>query len=92
MPSSSCIFSGANETRAGIHLTNEGMALLPQARELCAQCESFCAKVDELTDLRSGLIRIGTFSSVATHWLPRIIRAFQANYPNIDYELLLGAV
>ena len=52
------------------------MALLPQARELCAQYESFCAKVDESTDLRGALIRIGTFSSVATHWLPRIICAF----------------
>ncbi len=38
----------------------------------------------------SGLIRIGTFSSVATHWLPNIIKVFQQDYPNIDYELLLG--
>lgn len=32
----------------------------------------------------------GTFSSVATHWLPKIIAAFQQDYPGIDYELLLG--
>jgi DNA-binding transcriptional LysR family regulator len=46
--------------------------------------------VDELNGLQSGLIRIGTFSSVATHWLPNIIKAFKRDYPNIDYELLLG--
>ena len=40
--------------------------------------------------LKSGIIRIGTFSSVATHWLPKIIKAFQADYPQIEYELLLG--
>lgn len=40
--------------------------------------------------MQSGLIRIGTFSSVATHWLPNIIKAFQKDYPDIDYELLLG--
>ena len=40
--------------------------------------------------MQSGLIRIGTFSSVATHWLPRIIKAFQRDYPNIEYELLMG--
>jgi DNA-binding transcriptional LysR family regulator len=34
--------------------------------------------------------RIGTFSSVATHWLPRIIKAFRKDYPKIDFELLLG--
>ena len=47
-------------------------------------------QVDELNGLQSGIIRIGTFSSVATHWLPNIIKAFQKDYPNIDYELLLG--
>ena len=40
--------------------------------------------------MQTGLIRIGTFSSVATHWLPKIISAFQKDYPGIDYELLLG--
>ena len=43
-----------------------------------------------LSRLLAGLIRIGTFSSVATHWLPNIIKEFQKDYPNIDYELLLG--
>ena len=47
-------------------------------------------QIDELNGLQSGLIRIGTFSSVATHWRPNIIEEFQKDYPNIDYELLLG--
>ena len=46
--------------------------------------------MDELNGLESGIIRIGTFSSVATHWLPKIITKFQGDYPGIDYELLLG--
>ena len=40
--------------------------------------------------LKSGLIRIGSFSSAAAHWLPNIIREFQKDYPDIEYELLLG--
>ena len=40
--------------------------------------------------MQSGLIRIGAFSGVTTHWLPNIIRAFQKDYPGIDYELLMG--
>lgn len=46
--------------------------------------------MDALRGLQSGHIRIGTFSSVATHWLPYILRAFSHDYPGIDYELLLG--
>ena len=44
----------------------------------------------DVKELTAGLIRIGTFSSVATHWLPSIIREFQKDYPNIEYEFLLG--
>lgn len=47
-------------------------------------------EVEALNGLQSDIIRIGTFSSVATHWLPNIIKEFQKEYPNIDYELLLG--
>lgn len=43
-----------------------------------------------LNGLQTGIIRIGTFSSVATHWLPNIILEFQKDYSNVDYEVLLG--
>lgn len=76
--------------KTGVRLTSDGTELLPYIRELCRAAEGLEEKVDELNGLQSGLIRIGTFSSVATHWLPNIIREFQKDYPNIDYELLLG--
>ena len=66
------------------------MKLLPYAERVCREYEKLQLEVDELQGLKSGLIRIGTFSSVATHWLPNIIKEFQKNYPNIDYEMLLG--
>lgn len=74
----------------GVRLTSEGMKLLPHAKNLVAEYEKLQMQVDELNGLQSGLIRIGTFSSVATHWLPNIIREFQKSYPQIEYELLLG--
>lgn len=77
-------------SRAGVRLTSDGTKLLPYAKSLCNEYEKLQMQVDELNGLQSGLIRIGTFSSVATHWLPNIIREFQKDYPNIDYELLLG--
>ena len=74
----------------GAKLTSDGLKILPYAKNLCADFEKMQTQVDELNGLQSGLIRIGTFSSVATHWLPNIIKEFQKDYPNIDYELLLG--
>lgn len=77
-------------SRSGVRLTSDGLKLLPFAQRVCNEYQELQAQVDEINGLQSGLIRIGTFSSVATHWLPNIIREFQKNYPNIDYELLLG--
>ncbi|APH15480.1 bacterial regulatory helix-turn-helix, lysR family protein [Clostridium sporogenes] len=74
----------------GVKLSSDGMKLLPFAKSVVSDYEKLQMQVDELNDLQSGFIRIGTFSSVATHWLPNIIRKFQEVYPNIDYELLLG--
>ncbi len=77
-------------SKNGVKPTSDGLKLLPYARNLCAEFDKLKMQVDELNGLQSGLIRIGTFSSVATHWLPNIIKEFQKDYPNIDYELLLG--
>ncbi|MDK2941560.1 MAG: hypothetical protein PWP56_1073 [Acetobacterium sp.] len=74
----------------GLRLTSDGLQLLPYAKSICLEYEKLQTQINELHGLESGLIRIGTFSSVATHWLPNIIKAFQKKYPNIAYELLLG--
>lgn len=76
--------------RSGVRLTSDGMRILPYAKSLCDEYQKLQMQVDDMQGLQSGIIRIGTFSSVATHWLPNIIREFQKDYPGIDYELLLG--
>ena len=76
--------------RSGVKLTSDGSRLLPYAKSLCEEYQKLQMQVDDLHGVQSGIIRIGTFSSVATHWLPNIIKAFQKDYPGIDYELLLG--
>lgn len=76
--------------RFGVRLTSDGMELLPFVKNVCEEYQKLQMQVEELNGLQSGLIRIGTFSSVATHWIPNIIKQFQKDYPNIDYELLLG--
>ena len=76
--------------KSGVRLTSDGLKLSPYAKDICDKYRDLQMQIDELNGLQSGIIRIGTFSSVATHWLPNIIKAFQRDYPNIDYEILLG--
>lgn len=76
--------------RTGVKLTSDGMKILAIAQNVCNEFHRLQEQVDEINGLASGLIRMGTFSSVTTHWLPNMIKEFQKDCPNIDYELLLG--
>lgn len=77
-------------SKSGLKLTSDGLKILPYAKSVCEAYDKMQMQIDSIHGLETGLIRIGTFSSVATHWLPNIIKAFQKDYPGIEYELLLG--
>ena len=77
-------------SRAGVRLTSDGLTLLPYAKSVCEDYRRLQMQIDDLKGLQTGIIRIGTIASVAEHWLPRIISRFRQDYPNIDYELLIG--
>ena len=74
----------------GVRLTSEGVKLYPFIKNVCMEYEKLKGEVEELNGLESGLIRIGTFSSIATNRLPNVIKKFRKDYPNIEYEILLG--
>ncbi|NYB75020.1 LysR family transcriptional regulator [Sedimentibacter hydroxybenzoicus DSM 7310] len=76
--------------RGGVSLTSDGLRLLPQLKRICNEHEILLTQIEELHGIQTGIIRIGTFSSVATHWLPNMIKIFQETYPKINFELLLG--
>jgi DNA-binding transcriptional LysR family regulator len=76
--------------RAGVSLTSDGLKLLPRLKRICNEHEILMMQIEDLHDMQSGLIRIGTFSSVATHWIPNMIKVFRKDYPKIEFELLLG--
>nr|NSL47259.1 LysR family transcriptional regulator [Dendrosporobacter quercicolus DSM 1736] len=76
--------------RSGVSITSDGLQLLPLVRNICNANRELITKIGELHGLESGIIRIGTFTSVSVHWLPNMIKTFQNEYPKIDFELLHG--
>ena len=74
-------------SRAGVRLTSEGIELIGGVRSVVDEQGRLQARIDGLSGLESGLIRIGALASVATHWLPRIISHFREDYPNVDWEI-----
>jgi DNA-binding transcriptional LysR family regulator len=76
--------------RSGVRITVDGVKVLPFAQEVCDAHERLQMQIEDLHGLKAGFIRIGAFSSVATHWLPTIIKIFKRDYPKVDFELLIG--
>lgn len=77
-------------SRYGIRLTPEGERLYPSIQNSVLQYESMRRTADEIRGLDSGIVRIGTVSSVSCHWLPQIIRRFWLKHPNIQIVLHQG--
>ena len=76
--------------RSGARLTPEGERLLPYLRAAWESEQALRRKIEELRGLQAGQLRVGSFSSVAVHWMPQIIKRFRAQYPQITFELLNG--
>ena len=77
-------------SRYGIRLTPEGERLYPSIQNSVLQYKAMRRTADEIRGLSSGIVRIGTVSSVSCHWLPGIIRTFWQKYPNIQIVLHQG--
>lgn len=77
---------------AGIQPNQEGRMLLPVIRELLARQETLNQSIDAIKGLETGQITIGSFSSVAIHWLPGILQSFGMLHPNIRIHIIEGGV
>ncbi len=76
--------------RSGVRLTTDGERVLPAIRGILNSSEQLHQIVASIHGLETGVVRIGTFSSVAVHWLPGLIQSFQELYPKIEFKLLSG--
>lgn len=76
--------------KRGVSLTSAGKQIMPYARKILSDFEEMQQKVNAINGIQTGIVRIGTFSSVAINWLPDVFAKFQEDYPGIDYEMLLG--
>lgn len=77
-------------SRYGIRLTLEGEKLYPFIQRTIAQYQSMMDIAKEIKGLDTGVIRIGTISSISCHWLPKLIKSFWEMYPQVQFTLHQG--
>lgn len=72
-------------SRTGVKLTIEGAELYPFIERSILSYRAMQEKVNEIKGLETGIIRVGTMSSVTCHWMPMLIKGFQKLYPHVQF-------
>ncbi len=83
-------FSLMTRNKAGIVLTENGRHILPYLRDIIKMEKGIEREVGAINGLKSGTIRIGTFTSIAVEILPPVIKEFHMKYPGIQVNLIDG--
>jgi LysR family cys regulon transcriptional activator len=74
-----------------VGLTDPGRDIVPVIERLLEQADNLKAVARELSDNRSGFLRIATTHTQARYALPRVIAEFKRRYPNVQLALQQGS-
>ncbi len=72
----------------GMSLTEEGKAMVPVIRSYMVREREIYQMAAELKGVIKGNLSIAAYPSVATCWLPEIVRRFKSEYPGIHINIL----
>lgn len=83
-------FTLMERSRGGVTLTEAGAMILPKMQAILQKDRELDALIDDIRTANAGTLRLGAFTSVAVHWLPGMIRAFQAAHPKVELQMFNG--
>lgn len=85
-----CGFRLLYREKSGVSLTRDAETLLPAMRDIVNANERFTQLAASVRGAAVGKVTIGSYSSTAYSWIPRIIREFKKKYPLIKFEVIEG--
>ena len=74
-----------------VHLTDEGKALYEFAEKIFRFEKEIENAIDEMRELKRGILRLGTTKAYARYFMPLMITTFHKNFPNIKIQLNEGS-
>ena len=83
-------FTLLKRSRGGIQLTRAGAMIFPKMQEILKMDQQLDALIEDIKEAEAGMLRLGVFTSVAVHWLPGMLRTFEAGHPNVELQMFNG--
>jgi len=83
-------FSLMHRGRGGVRLTEAGAMILPAMQAILKKDKELDDLIEDIRGADAGTVRLGAFTSVAVHWLPGMIRTFQAAHPKVELQMFNG--
>ncbi len=77
-------------SRNGVKLTPEGKLLLEFFDRLSGDLSNLERKIKNPADSQAGVIKIGTFESLAFYLWPKVLKTLQAEVPSLTLRLVSG--
>lgn len=74
----------------GVTLTPAAMLMLPRVRDIVTATENLDQTIYSIKGLEYGKVTIGTYSSVAIHLLPQLLREFRKEHPALEIDIREG--
>jgi DNA-binding transcriptional LysR family regulator len=74
-----------------VYLSNEGKAIYPYVRRLFDYEKELEDVIEDMRELKRGVLRLGTTKAYARYFMPLIITRFRENYPEIKIHLDEGS-
>jgi len=74
-----------------VYLSDEGKILYPYVRKIFQQEKEIESVIDEMRELKRGILRLGTTKTYARYFMPLLITRFRETYPDIKIHLDEGS-
>lgn len=73
-----------------VSLTSAGELVFAYAEKILGLSDELESRVSELTDELAGTLSIGTSTTIAAYWLPRLLEGFKRRYPRVVPRVVVG--
>lgn len=78
-------------TKRRVQLSEAGKRLLPYVDRIFQEIKNADMAVKDLGEMECGAIRLGSGGTTVTYVLPKVLRAFQSRYPQIELIVTTGS-